>query len=49
MTKTLLITTGGTISCTETENGLTPNLKGRDLLCYCKYTCDVFDFKLMFV
>lgn len=47
MTNTLLITTGGTISCVETENGLKPNLKGADLLEYSDYSCDVKDFKLI--
>lgn len=47
MTKTLMITTGGTISCTQTENGLKPNLKGADLLKYTDYSCDVLDFKLI--
>ncbi|MBP1571303.1 MAG: asparaginase, partial [Oscillospiraceae bacterium] len=47
MTKTLLITTGGTISCMETPEGLKPNLKGADLLRYSHYDCDVLDFKLI--
>lgn len=47
MTKTLLITTGGTISCMETPEGLKPNLKGADLLRYSNYDCDVLDFKLI--
>ena len=47
MTKTLLITTGGTISCMETPEGLKPNLKGADLLWYSNYDCDVLDFKLI--
>ena len=47
MTNTLLITTGGTISCTVTEKGLKPDLKGADLLRYSHYDCDVLDFKLI--
>lgn len=47
MVKTLLITTGGTISCVETPDGLKPNLKGKDLLEYSHYSCDVLDFKLI--
>ena len=47
MVRTLMITTGGTISCISTENGLRPNLKGKDLLNYTEYSCDVLDFKLI--
>jgi len=47
MTKTLLITTGGTISCTITEQGLKTGLKGSDLLENSRYSCDMLDFKLI--
>ncbi|MEG2928291.1 MAG: asparaginase domain-containing protein [Oscillospiraceae bacterium] len=47
MTKTLLITTGGTISCRQGKEGLVPDLKGKDLLEFTQYTCDVLDFKLI--
>ncbi len=47
MANTLMITTGGTISCVSTDNGLKPDLKGKDLLGYTDYTCDVLDFKLI--
>ena len=47
MVNTLMITTGGTISCKPTENGLTPGLLGEDLLKYADYYCDVLDFKLI--
>ncbi len=47
--KILLITTGGTIACDETENGLSPILKGGDLLKYADDSSDieVLDFKLI--
>ena len=32
MKKLLLIATGGTIACCETENGLSPALSGTELL-----------------
>lgn len=47
MTKTLLITTGGTISCRQGVNGLVPDLLGSEILAYTDYSCDVFDFKLI--
>lgn len=47
MVNTLLITTGGTISCVPGENGLKPDLVGKDLLSYTNYKCDVIDFKLI--
>ena len=47
MNKTLLITTGGTLSCVETQNGLAPRLTGKDLLEYSSYKCDYIDFKLI--
>ena len=47
MINSLLITTGGTISCVATENGLKPGLKGADLLKYSNYYCDVIDFKMI--
>ncbi|MBQ9845543.1 MAG: asparaginase [Oscillospiraceae bacterium] len=47
MINSLLITTGGAISCVPTEKGLRPNLRGADLLKYSNYYCDVLDFKLI--
>lgn len=47
MIKSLLITTGGTISCTPSDQGLVPDLRGKELLAYTDYTCDVLDFKLI--
>ena len=47
MINSLLITTGGTISCVPTEEGLKPGLLGADLLKYSNYWCDVLDFKLI--
>lgn len=47
MINSLLITTGGTISCLETAEGLKPGLKGADLLQYSNYYCDVLDFKMI--
>ena len=47
MINSLLITTGGTISCVETADGLKPGLKGADLLKYSNYYCDVLDFKMI--
>ena len=47
MAKTLLITTGGTISCVEGADGLTPALTGADLLTYSKFSCEVLDFNLI--
>jgi len=47
MARTLLITTGGTISCLEGPEGLTPVLTGDDLLLRSDYHCDVLDFKLI--
>ncbi len=50
MNKVLLITTGGTLACTPTENGLMPTLKGLDILEYSAYNdeeIDILDFKLI--
>lgn len=47
MIKTLLITTGGTLSCMPTPEGLMPTLKGKDILEFSDYKCDVLDFKLI--
>ena len=47
MINSLLITTGGTISCVPTDEGLKPGLKGSDLLKHSNYYCDVLDFKLI--
>ena len=51
MNKILLITTGGTLACTPTENGLMPTLTGVDIIEYCKYKdeadIDICDFKLI--
>ncbi len=44
---TLLITTGGTISCTPTKHGLLPTLSGKELLSYFDFSCDVYDFDLV--
>ena len=37
MNRILMITTGGTLACTPTENGLMPTLKGVDIMEYCAY------------
>jgi len=51
MNRILLITTGGTLACTPTENGLVPTLTGVDIIEYCKYKdeadIDICDFKLI--
>ena len=47
MINSLLITTGGTISCVPTESGLKPGLNGAQLLEYSNYYCDVLDFKMI--
>lgn len=47
MINSLLITTGGTISCVPTESGLKPGLNGAQLLSYSNYYCDVLDFKMI--
>ena len=51
MNKILLITTGGTLACTPTENGLAPTLKGVDIMEYSSYKdeadIDICDFKLI--
>lgn len=50
MKKILLITTGGTLACTPSAQGLTPTLKGADILAYAKETVEnieVLDFKLI--
>ncbi len=50
MNKILLITTGGTLACTPTQNGLVPTLRGKDILTYSKYPnadISVYDFKLI--
>ena len=50
MNKILLITTGGTLACTPTPQGLMPTLKGRDILGYSKHSeadITVYDFKLI--
>ncbi len=50
MNKVLLITTGGTLACTPSENGLVPTLKGWDILEYSAYNdeeIDILDFKLI--
>ena len=49
MNKTLLITTGGTLACTPTPDGLTPTLKGTDILSFSSEEADidVLDFKLI--
>ncbi len=47
--KTLLITTGGTLACRETSEGLSPILKGKDILSYAddKSDISVLDFRLI--
>lgn len=45
--RTLLITTGGTISCLDGPDGLTPVLTGADLLAKSDFSCDYLDFKLI--
>ena len=47
MARTLLITTGGTISCMDGPEGLTPVLTGADLLERSDHSCDFLDFKLI--
>ena len=50
MNRILMITTGGTLACTPTENGLMPTLKGVDIMEYCAYQdadIDICDFKLI--
>lgn len=51
MNKILLITTGGTLACTPSENGLVPTLTGVDIVEYSKYRdeadIDICDFKLI--
>ncbi|MBQ3008943.1 MAG: asparaginase [Oscillospiraceae bacterium] len=50
MNRILLITTGGTLACTPSENGLVPTLTGRDILEYSAYPdadVDICDFKLI--
>ena len=50
MNKILLITTGGTLACKQTENGLAPELKGEDILRYSNYAdadIDIYDFRLI--
>lgn len=47
MINSLLITTGGTISCVPTASGLKPGLDGAQLLGYSNYYCDVLDFKMI--
>lgn len=50
MNKILLITTGGTLACTPTPNGLMPTLTGKDILSYSKYPeadITVYDFELI--
>ena len=37
MNRILLITTGGTLACTPSENGLVPTLTGVDIVEYSKY------------
>jgi L-asparaginase len=47
--KILMITTGGTLACTPTENGLAPTMKGRDILNYAKdrENIDICDYELI--
>ncbi len=47
--KVLMITTGGTLACKETSEGLMPILKGADILNYADDSADieVFDFRLI--
>ena len=51
MNRILLITTGGTLACTPSENGLVPTLTGVDIVEYSKYKdqadIDICDFKLI--
>lgn len=50
MNKILLITTGGTLACTPSENGLVPTLTGRDILTYSAHpelAVKVKDFRLI--
>ncbi len=47
--KTLMITTGGTLACKKTNEGLMPVLKGDDILEFAKdrSLIDVYDFRLI--
>ena len=49
MNKILMITTGGTLACTPSPEGLTPTLKGSDILEYASDKADisVLDFRLI--
>lgn len=50
MNKILMITTGGTLACTPSENGLVPTLTGKDILTFSKHKeadIDFLDFKLI--
>ncbi len=50
MNKILLITTGGTLACAHTPEGLAPTLKGRDIIEYSEYRdedIDIMDLRLI--
>ncbi|MBQ3394143.1 MAG: asparaginase [Oscillospiraceae bacterium] len=49
MNKILMITTGGTLACTPSPEGLTPTLSGKDIIEYAadRSDIDILDFRLI--